>query len=577
MVLDVLIDSLLIKDFKSVRTGEIAFKSKPMNHSKSLYKIIFIILLLPCFANSQTWQWSRQIGSTWWDIAGNVAIDNYGNSYSAGIFEGGYCYFPGDTSNMINGDSDFYLAKFDPNGNLLWWRQIGGNNGSSCSEGVSGIAVDVNNDIYFTGLYCGQATFGSFVLNGSGLQDGFIAKYDDNGNCLWAHNIIGSMESGIASVSCDQNGFVYACGTNNSVALIGSTNVPAGGFIAKFDTNGNCLWAKKKISTTLIFSQTYCAATPQSIKHGNNLITISGFMGSDTVTFDNTTIYSKFGFDYVAAFDTSGSLKWVKTFGGPQANGVSFEHATDQFGNIYLSGYFDGLGYFDTDTLTGSNLQAFVVKIDSSGTEQWVKGLKAAQGSRAKMTSCDSLGNSYTIGYFGGNAWFGNYNVVSSTNRDMFVTRFNSDGDCLGVRSFGEAEGYGVTQDNNGNAIVLGNFSNTVTIGSNSYTSYGDRDIFIAKLDELVGLGETRVADNELVIYANPNAGRCTIKMPDKLLNEKDLVLTIYDAIGRHINEFKVTTTDGKISLNLEEEPKGIYAVTLGNSKVMYHGKIVFE
>jgi hypothetical protein len=57
-------------------------------------------------------------------------------------------------------------------------------------------------------------------------------------------------------------------------------------------------------------------------------------MGTDTVTFDNTTIYSKFGFDYVAAFDTSGSLKWVKTFGGPQANGVSFEHATDQFGNI---------------------------------------------------------------------------------------------------------------------------------------------------------------------------------------------------------------------------------------------------
>ncbi len=548
-----------------------------MNHSKSFYKIIFIILLLPCFANSQSWQWSRQIGSNWWDISGNVAIDNYGNSYSAGIFEGAFCYFPGDTSNIVNGAGDFYLAKFDPNGNLIWWRQVGGNYGPSCSEGVSGIAVDANNDIYFTGLYCGQVNFGSFVLNGSGHQNGFIAKYDDSGTCLWAVSIIGSAIADFSSVTCDVNGFVYACGTNNSAALIGSTNVPAGGFIAKFDSNGSCLWAKKKISTTLLFSQIYCAATPQSIKYANNLITISGFMGTDTVTFDNTTIYSKFGYDYVAAFDTSGSLKWVKTFGGPQADGVNFEHATDKFGNLYLSGECNGVGYFDTDTLTGSNLQAFVVKIDSTGTEQWVRGLKAAQGSRAKMTSSDSLGNSYTIGYFGGNAWFGNYNVVSSTNRDMFVTRFNSDGDCLGVRSFGEAEGYGVTQDNNGNAIVVGNFSNTVTIGSNTYTSYGDKDIFIAKLDELVGLGETRVADNELVIYANPNAGRCTIKMPDKLLNEKDLVLTIYDAIGRHINEFKVTTTDGKISLNLEEEPKGIYAVTLGNSKVMYHGKIVFE
>ena len=65
--------------------------------------------------------------------------------------------------------------------------------------------------------------------------------------------------------------------------------------------------------------------------------------------------------------------------------------------------------------------------------------------------------------------------------------------------------------------------------------------------------------------------------MPDKLLNEKDLVLTIYDAIGRQIHEFKVSSADGIINLNLEEESKGIYAVTLGNSKVMYYGKIVLE
>lgn len=544
-----------------------------MNHSKSLYKIIFIILLLPCFANSQSWQWSRQIGSSWWDNSGVVIHDLNDNIYNVGVFEGGYCYFPGDTSNMVNGDSDFYIAKFTPSGTLEWWHQIGGNNGSSCSEGVTSAAIDNSGFIYFSGKVCGQANFGSFTLNNSS----FIAKYENTGNCVWAQEISANNDFILHGITFDINGYLYACGVNTTSATIGGITIPPGGFLAKFDLNGNCLWAKKRISTTTVFSQLFCAASPASIKYSNNLITISGFMGADTVTFDNTTVYSKFGYDYVAAFDTSGSLKWIKTFAGPQANWINLEHASDDEGNVFLTGNFIGNGYFETDTLTGTNAQAFVLKLDTTGNEQWVRSIKSSSGARGIVISGNADGNIYITGNFSGNAWFGNYNLVSATSNDMFVTRFNSDGDCLGVRSFGEAEGYGVTQDNNGNAIVVGNFSNTVTIGSNTYTSYGDKDIFIAKLDELVGLGETRVADNELVIYANPNAGRCTIKMPDKLLNEKDLVLTIYDAIGRHINEFKVTTTDGKISLNLEEEPKGIYAVTLGNSKVMYHGKIVFE
>jgi hypothetical protein len=175
-----------------------------MNHSKSLYKIIFIILLLPCFANSQTWQWSRQIGSNWWDGSSNIISDNNGNTYSAGVFEGGYCYFPGDTSNIVNGDSDFYLAKFDPNGNLLWWRQAGGNDGGSCSEGVGSIVIDNSGDVYFVGAFCGQATFGSFVLSSLSYRNTFIAKYNNAGTCIWAQCIGGyNGEVGISGVTND--------------------------------------------------------------------------------------------------------------------------------------------------------------------------------------------------------------------------------------------------------------------------------------------------------------------------------------------------------------------------------------
>ena len=141
----------------------------------------------------------------------------------------------------------------------------------------------------------------------------------------------------------------------------------------------------------------------------------------------------------------------------------------------------------------------------------------------------------------------------------------------------GWSDGYGVTQDNNGNAYVCGNFSNTITIGSNTYTSYGDKDIFIAKLDELVGIGDTRQANNQLIIYANPNQGKCNITVPDEFINETYLQLTIFDNFGKIIQQNTVEMTNGKIKLNLEAEAKGMYHVTLGNWKKSYSGKIVFE
>lgn len=539
--------------------------------------MILIFQLVPCMLPAQTWQWSHQIGSNWWDISGNIVTDSNGNSYSAGIFQGGYCYFPADTSNIVNGNSDFYLVKFTSAGNLVWWRQIGGNNSSNCSEGVASATIDGNNDIYFTGSFCDQAFFGNNSQTTQGEEDGFLAKYDNSGNCLWVNKVGSYYDDSISGVIVDNSGHVYVCGTNNDTANISGFILPPGGFIAKYDTSGNCIWAKKKISSALWFGTNLCAAEPQAIKFSNGFLTVSGFIGHDTATFDTTTIYSKFGYSYLARFDTSGTLKWVKTFGGPQIDGVTFEHAIDGLGNSYITGTCYGAGYFQTDTLTGNVWQAFIVKIDSSGNEQWVKGISSSVGSWGRMISSDGDGNVYVTGKFRGNTSFGSYNLTAATFNDMFIARYNSGGDCLGVRFFGEAEGFGVTQDNSGNAYVCGNFSNTITIGSNTYTSNGDKDIFIAKLDELVGIGDTRQENNQLIIYANPNAGKCNITIPDALQHEKDLYLTIFDINGRQISRQMITDIQGKITINLEQEAKGIYNVSLGNSKMTYYGKIVFE
>jgi hypothetical protein len=96
-------------------------------------------------------------------------------------------------------------------------------------------------------------------------------------------------------------------------------------------------------------------------------------------------------------------------------------------------------------------------------------------------------------------------------------------------------------------------------------------------LDEITGVDELRTTGNKLLIYANPNKGKCNIVVPDDFSFESKLTLMIFDNKGKLIQQ-KVLQMDGdKILVNLEQEAKGIYNVVLSGKNKNYSGKIVFE
>ena len=182
---------------------------------------------------------------------------------------------------------------------------------------------------------------------------------------------------------------------------------------------------------------------------------------------------------------------------------------------------------------------------------------------------------------------FGNYTASTSSpgNVDMFLARYDLNGNCMGVRntkvdiqSPNPSAGYRLAQENNGTCYVAGLFKNTSTFGSQSITSLGDKDIFIAKINAITGLGEAhKVNGNQLLIYANPTQGKCTITIPDEFINEKNLILSVYDNNGKIIQQKILLMNDDKIKLDLQAEAKGTYNVTLSNKIKSYSGKIVFE
>ena len=63
--------------------------------------------------------WGGEDAGKWEDRALGLALDNNGNCYVAGMFEGTSDFYPGPgiDEHTSNGGTDAYLAKFPPDGN----------------------------------------------------------------------------------------------------------------------------------------------------------------------------------------------------------------------------------------------------------------------------------------------------------------------------------------------------------------------------------------------------------------------------------------------------------------------------
>jgi hypothetical protein len=81
----------------------------------------------------------------------------------------------------------------------------------------------------------------------------------------------------------------------------------------------------------------------------------------------------------------------------------------------------------------------------------------------------------------------------------------------------------------------------------------------------------------QLLIYANPNQGTCSIELPPELLHEQGLELRILDAQGRVVQEGPLNITEGTVHLDIRAQAAGTYMAEVVNGNTRYTGRIVFE
>lgn len=302
--------------------------------------------------------WAKSLGGTGSEYGKSIALDNLGNVYTTGFFEGTADFDPSaSVFNLVSGAfSDIFISKLDGAGNFVWAKGL---NGITDYDEGFGITIDALNNVLLTGKFGGTVDFdpspSTYTLASTnyGNHDIFIAKYTSAGALTWAKRIGGTSplyDEGEGIVT-DASNNVYCTGhfvgtvdfdPNASVFNLVS-NGSQDAFILKLDASGNFVWAKKIGGTANDWGNSI------AIDATGNVYT-TGFF-SNTVDFNpGASIFnlvSNGSFDaFISELDANGDFIMAKSFGGSSADQAE-SIAIDALSNIHTTGNYQSTVDFD--------------------------------------------------------------------------------------------------------------------------------------------------------------------------------------------------------------------------------------
>jgi hypothetical protein len=537
--------------------------------------LFFTVLSNLIFAQIPKWQWASRAGGPAYDISNSVITDESGNSYITGYFESDTIILGSDT--LINaGGYDIFLAKYDVNGNVIWAKRAGGRYWDQANS----VALDSAGNIYVAGYFQSDTiTFGSTTLINKGTYNIFLAKYDNNGNVIWAKSAGGSSEDYASSVAVDKSGNVVLTGYYSSASIKFGNNILMNAgyvdiFLAKYDSNGNVLWAISEGGPNNDY------ATSVAVDALNNIY-ITGYFYSTTINFASTILQNEAGNNvFVAKYDVNGNVLWAES-AGETAIGQASSIAVDASGNEYVTGYYSSNTInFGNTTLTNTEDQfndIFLVKYNANGNMLWAKNAGGKDDDQANNVAVDVLGNVYLTGYFNSPTInFGSIPLTSESSYDIFLSKYDANGNVIWAESVGGKnvdEGNAIAVDKTGNIFVTGDFlSDTICFGTDTLANKGATDIFIAKASYATGINELSKPLN-ISVYPNPALNTITIDAGN--LQSSIYDLRIYDAVCNLILEKNLT--NNRTNLDISTFSSGLYLIEVRSEKGVSVEKFVKE
>lgn len=419
-----------------------------------------------------------------YDAPRGIVVDSDGNSYVLSRFYGEARF----GSTIPTGSGSHVLAKYDRDGDLIWARAEGGAGNSGCCIQPYGIAIDALGNIFTTGSYQGNPTFGSFALPfppGSGV---FVIKFDNDGNTIWARtatvpsSICANCTAG-TDVVIDANGSCYVTGYFELTANFGPYSLTSAGnhdmFVVKYDSEGNVAWAKRAGGAGYDGS----VGNPSIAVDMTGNAYVAGDFLSAPADFGPFVLNASARDPFVAKYDTNGTVLWARSATGA-ADQWAYDVGVDGDGSVYITGsFFGSLDFGNTALSSSGSLDLFLAKYDGAGNLVWATSAGGADGDSGYRIAIDGVNDIHLTGSFRSTATFGPFMLTSAGSADVLLAKFDSEGNVLSVDAGGGSDtdlGYGIDVDGEGNAWLIGKYRGTATFGAFTLESTCGDDIVVA-------------------------------------------------------------------------------------------------
>lgn len=426
--------------------------------------------------------WAKTEGGNGDDQANAMVADGNGNCYVAGQFEGSATL--GNTTLSSQGQADVLLAKYNPQGLLLWAVSAGGTGYDLAAsitmspDGFIYVAGAFSKGAVFGANRIASPTTGSSV---------FVAKYSGQGECLWAKCVAYTDHSngmGATSIKCDDVGNLFLAGSFWGNAAFGSATLSSQGlcdiFISKLDSNGSVLWAKSAGGNG------YDSANALVADSLGNIF-VTGYFGaysSANGTFEGITLANAGAGDiFVAKYDPNGQVVWAKRAGGTALENP-LGMAAIGAGDVVIAGAFSGTIVFGATSIASKGQDdIFLARLNSDGDMIWGKSLGGTGNDACNGVATDQAGNIYLAGNYQGNTMIGGANLTARGGYDVYVTQCDSSGNPISTCSAGGAmddNASAIAVTPRGDCYIAGSISGQAVFGSIELSPNGKRDVFIA-------------------------------------------------------------------------------------------------
>lgn len=466
------------------------------------------------YDSAGTVQWAKSYGTANNDEGRYIAVDDSGNIYITGHFNGASLTM-GSITLTNSGNDDIFIAKLNPTGTVVWATGVGNANDNR----PDGLIIDLSGLVVIIGGYTNASlTIGTFTLTNAGDFDFFVAQFNNaTGQPGYAQGFGGTGRDDAHALTLNKSaGYYYIGGrfdsptlTLGAITLTNSNTTSFDAFVFEFNNSQAVSWANSYASSQLN-GLSYHGST-------NALYACGEFSDSLLVIATDTLVNSNVNTTDAFIFSSSNNVhNWAMSFGGSD-NDAAYGLATSSTNQIAMSGVFNGTDItFGSTVLTNANAgtyDLYVAGIDVVGSVDWA--LRAGNN-----------GDDFAFG------------LHASPKDEIYVAGW-----------------YGLP------SITFG----TLPVMLNA----GGDDAFIARIGG-IGTGINDLSSVEkLSVYPNPSNGNFTFVNPV----EGSLLIQVYNSNSQLI--YEKLTDENMINVDLSKQSNGIYFYNISSQNYLKSGKLL--